>query len=257
MPRDPLVHRELNDLIEALDSVTTVQECEAAMAHALGRLGFDRFAYAGGHLKRDPGVEAAVFATRPICATHFDPEWAARYREEHYFHDDPIVQACLYSSTPIIWTDRSQVAITSPRQNQIMTEAGDFHLVLGFSIPAHGYKGEFGIFSATSSQPENEFPKIVDAYGHIVHLAALYYHSTLLRRWPPQVALTGGKKLTPRETEVLQWVALGKTSWEISVILGISERTVKTHLEHIMGRLNVKTRAHAVAEAFSLGLIRL
>lgn len=250
-------HIELNDFIATLGAAATIHECESAMTGALKRLGFDRFAYAGGHLRRGLDPDARMFAGQPICATHFDPEWAAHYRREHYFDDDPVVRACLNSSTPFIWCDRSRVPITSPRQTKIMEEASEFHLILGFSIPAHGYKGEFGILSATSSESEAEFRKIVGAYGHIVHLAALYYHSTLLKKWPPEIALTQGKKLTAREVEVLQWVALGKTSWEISVILNISERTVKTHLEHLTSKLNVRTRTYAVAKALTLGLIEL
>ncbi|MEW6155960.1 MAG: response regulator transcription factor [Verrucomicrobiota bacterium] len=48
--------------------------------------------------------------------------------------------------------------------------------------------------------------------------------------------------LTPREAEVLFWVAQGKTNSEIGIILGIRLRTVKKHVEHIFGKLHVETR---------------
>lgn len=56
-------------------------------------------------------------------------------------------------------------------------------------------------------------------------------------------------ELTPRETEVLSWVAKGKTNRDIGEILGMSPRTVNKHLEHVFEKLGVETRAAAAALA--------
>jgi len=58
--------------------------------------------------------------------------------------------------------------------------------------------------------------------------------------------------LTPRETEVLSWLAKGKTNRDIADILGMSPRTVNKHLEHIFEKLGVETRTAAAAIANSL-----
>jgi DNA-binding NarL/FixJ family response regulator len=55
--------------------------------------------------------------------------------------------------------------------------------------------------------------------------------------------------LTPREMEVLSWLAKGKTNRDIADILGMSHRTVNKHLEHIYEKLGVETRAAAAALA--------
>jgi DNA-binding NarL/FixJ family response regulator len=55
--------------------------------------------------------------------------------------------------------------------------------------------------------------------------------------------------LTPRETEVLSWIAKGKTNRDVSDILGMSPRTVNKHLEHVFEKLGVETRAAAAALA--------
>jgi DNA-binding response OmpR family regulator len=57
--------------------------------------------------------------------------------------------------------------------------------------------------------------------------------------------------LTPRETEVLSWLAKGKTNRDIGEILGMSHRTVNKHLEHVFEKLGVETRAAAAALATS------
>jgi len=62
-------------------------------------------------------------------------------------------------------------------------------------------------------------------------------------------------QLTEREKEVLTWVGRGKTSAEIAIILGVSERTVNFHCDQAMKRLNVINRTQAVAKAIAEGLI--
>ena len=61
--------------------------------------------------------------------------------------------------------------------------------------------------------------------------------------------------LSPRELQVLQLVADGRSAPEIGVILFVSPGTVKTHLKNIYGKLGARDRASAVAEALRRGLI--
>ncbi|MFC3194108.1 response regulator [Marinicella sediminis] len=58
-------------------------------------------------------------------------------------------------------------------------------------------------------------------------------------------------KITRRESDVLYWVAQGKTDWEISQILHISERTVNKHLEQIYRKLEVSNRTAASGKAIT------
>lgn len=55
--------------------------------------------------------------------------------------------------------------------------------------------------------------------------------------------------LTPREAEVLLWVAQGKANADVATILAMSEKTVKIHLNHIFEKLNVETRTAAAMHA--------
>jgi DNA-binding CsgD family transcriptional regulator len=59
----------------------------------------------------------------------------------------------------------------------------------------------------------------------------------------------GGSGLTSRESEILGWVARGKTNAEIGVALVISPHTVRKHLENIFQKLDVRTRSAAAAYA--------
>lgn len=63
-------------------------------------------------------------------------------------------------------------------------------------------------------------------------------------------------RLTPRELECLQWCALGKSTWDIAQLLGISEAAVNFHMTNIRGKCGVASRQLAVAQAIQYGLIR-
>ena len=64
-------------------------------------------------------------------------------------------------------------------------------------------------------------------------------------------------ELSPREVEVLQWVAAGKSNKEIGAQLFIAEGTVKTHMKNILEKLAVVGRTAAIREAVNRGLVRL
>lgn len=61
--------------------------------------------------------------------------------------------------------------------------------------------------------------------------------------------------ITAREKEILQWLMNGKSTWDISTILDISERTVKFHIDNIMRKLDAVNRTHAVAIALRQRII--
>jgi DNA-binding CsgD family transcriptional regulator len=63
--------------------------------------------------------------------------------------------------------------------------------------------------------------------------------------------------LSIREIEVLNWLKQGKSSWDISAILNISESTVNFHIKNITQKLNAVNRTQAVAVGARLGLIDL
>jgi len=81
------------------------------------------------------------------------------------------------------------------------------------------------------------------------------YEFTLLRDWRQENYLLSLRQvrlpakfpeLSPRETEILQWVSEGKTNEETAIILGIGPETVKTHLRRCYQKLGVSNRIGAV-----------
>ena len=63
------------------------------------------------------------------------------------------------------------------------------------------------------------------------------------------------RALSAREKEILRWIHLGKSNFEIGTILSISPLTVKNHVQKILRKLNVRNRTHAVGRALQLRIL--
>ncbi|HLP94191.1 MAG TPA: response regulator transcription factor [Saprospiraceae bacterium] len=71
----------------------------------------------------------------------------------------------------------------------------------------------------------------------------------------PKEQLLAGLGITPRELEVLEQMAEGKSNQEIAESLFVSLNTVKTHLSNLFSKLDVQRRTQAIQKAKSLGLL--
>lgn len=87
-----------------------------------------------------------------------------------------------------------------------------------------------------------------------MHLISIYMYSKYkqLTTCAPQ---TGVPYLTPRQRECLQWVAAGKSEWDIAAIMNIGQSTVHSHIESAKRTLGVASRVQAVMVAHRFGLI--
>jgi DNA-binding CsgD family transcriptional regulator len=79
--------------------------------------------------------------------------------------------------------------------------------------------------------------------------------SYLLSALPARRAADPVDPLSERERECLSWVAEGKTTDEVSVILGVSANTVNTYVAHAIQKLSASNRVMAIAKAIRMGII--
>jgi len=82
------------------------------------------------------------------------------------------------------------------------------------------------------------------------------------RAIPPEIAMElaqnmGRGPISPREVEVLQLAAAGRSNREIAIALAISEETVKAHMKNVLAKLDANDRTHAVTIALRRGIISL
>jgi DNA-binding CsgD family transcriptional regulator len=91
----------------------------------------------------------------------------------------------------------------------------------------------------------------------LLGLVVPHLHSALCRLSDGEQRRARDIVLSAREKEVLRLMMQGKSSWEMSVILGISESTVNYHVYNVMRKLDVINRPQAVAVAARLGLVEI
>lgn len=100
---------------------------------------------------------------------------------------------------------------------------------------------------------DHPHPQILRGRQEALHLAALNFDAKV--RLLGFTAERGGINLSNREKHCLVWAAAGKSSHEIGVILGITERAVNWHLAEARRKLGTATRIQAVVKAVRLGII--
>lgn len=93
-------------------------------------------------------------------------------------------------------------------------------------------------------------------HAHVLRLLVPHLHLALVRiagmASPPPVP---SYDLHPHQLEILRWLHVGKTNWEISRILGMSVHNVKYHVAQLLVKLDAANRVHAVARARERGLL--
>jgi DNA-binding NarL/FixJ family response regulator len=146
----------------------------------------------------------------------------------------------------IMLNNEGSISWCSPCARQLLTQFGINPDAL--TVPQSWWKGSSGMELVASVTEPAGASLLVRNMG-----AAGMDEMMLLIELSGSHALPTGRlasaALTPRETEVLSWLAKGKTNRDIGEILKMSPRTVSKHLEHIFEKLGVETRSAAAAMA--------
>jgi DNA-binding CsgD family transcriptional regulator len=238
--------RDFHDSLGTFAAAASLDEIETLCHGYRERLGFDAFVYA---LR----VPTQFTDSKLVLINGYPEGWVARYFEQSYFLNDPVMAYCSRHIVPVQW---HQLAISpDSRSERMMRDASEFGLRAGLTMPVHSPQGELGILSFTVNRPDAAAQAITaEALPH-VQLLASHLHEAVRRVSGLVDADDSRPLLTAREKECLRWAADGKTSWEIAQLLRTSERTINFHLNNAMQKLDVCNRQHAVAKAALQGMI--
>ena len=178
----------------------------------------------------------------------FPADWLQTYREQAYFRIDPVAQILFKANRPLVWSQLQQTY----RERSARTFyacAAEFRLRNGFSFGARFARSPSASFFSCAGNEITHHPRHVAVIDYLLphlHAALSKVHRGMLKEKPV---------LTEREVAVLNWAKFGKTNWEVSLQLNVSERAVKFHIENAMRKLHACNRSQAVAIALSQGLI--
>lgn len=183
-------------------------------------------------------------------------EWLERYVARNYVDHDPVVSRMKQLQAPFQWSDAAAKTRVGRGGRAVMGDAGEFKLKDGLAFPLVTLDRQIVMVSLGGEQIDMsgmEFGMIslvaTYAIGRAMELATTPVQTIEHADPAPRV------DLTPREIECLKWAAVGKSEWEISQILGISEHTSEKHLLNAKFKLGAVNRVQAVAEAIRRGWI--
>ncbi len=188
-----------------------------------------------------------------IVNVSFPEEWVNYYLNKNYNKIDPVLKKHFLNFQPQIWSET--YSNFGKIDKDFLQNSIDFKLINGITYGIKNKSENTGSLFTFSTE-SNQIP---DTNIEIVKILVPHLHQALIRIVDnrDREQKFAKYKISEREIEVLKWIKKGKTNWEISIILNISERTVKFHVSNILKKLEAMTRAHAVAISIELGIVSL
>lgn len=178
------------------------------------------------------------------------PVWFDIYLKNHYQLIDPVIIKSLKTVQDFPWEKETFIPYghTTP---DIFDAAKKHSIASGHTFVLHDYKNNLTVLSLIGFEKyrigtQENREKIQSLFISI--------HQKMLRLYDT-VQKSSANRLSLRECEVLYWIGVGKTYFETSIILGISQRTVKFHIHNIIKKLGVSNARHAVKLSIDLDLL--
>jgi LuxR family quorum sensing-dependent transcriptional regulator len=236
------------DVIGKLSRAATAQDICDGLTSFTGRYGLTSMMAAS---LPAPNERVSLMRRRHLLVGAFPPGWMDHYFKQGYAHIDPVVSRGRRDLSPFLWSECLPFA--RPEHSAVVSrmfgEAREFNLKAGFVVPMVTIDG--AVIAASLGGEAAEVPQT--ARGMISTISAFAIGRAIELRDRERKRKVSG--VTPREVECLKWAAEGKTEWEISEILSISEHTADKHLSNARRKLGAANCAQAVANAIRWGLI--
>jgi DNA-binding CsgD family transcriptional regulator len=250
LAQSPNWQSTMNTIPPALDRVmaaTTVNDLEDAMISAANALGF-RWGTAI-IVRQDVDGRSTFTSIGSIPEGYGDI-----YNDVESAQNDPVLQVVKKTHVPVLW-DRSYYEQAG--QGAMWEEQARFGLVSGVMVAMHMPGGRHFALGVDADQALTCDARARSELVGQVQLLMVHTESALEHLVADHELVARGEHfhLTRRELACLQWSSLGKTAWEVSQIIGISERVARKHLESAIVKLDCTSKVHAVAKALRMGQI--
>jgi LuxR family transcriptional regulator len=181
---------------------------------------------------------------------NFPHAWNTEYEQNQFSAIDPVVAHCNQSLLPILWTE--DVFSRTPWLWQALQQQGLQH---GWSQSFHDEEsGLCSMLSLARSHCPITAYELYENLGFTVFIGR-HLHTLAAKGLPKKIPRPSTPPLSVREVEVLRLSADGKTAYEISRILNLSERTVNFHVQRAIEKLGVCNKIAAVCAATRAGAI--
>jgi LuxR family transcriptional regulator/LuxR family quorum-sensing system transcriptional regulator CciR len=184
-------------------------------------------------------------------ASHGVPEDLLQvYIDEKLYRDNPMLLRAQKSVEPFYFDTVELPEMLTGAGKRFLEEWRKLDFMRGLAVPVFGPHGRNGYCGLGFREGVTRLdPAEVHSFQWVCQLAHLRYCMLLLPTLGPS------PRLSERETEVLGWVARGKSNSSIAEILGISAHTVDAHLRRVYLKLGVFDRISAALRGIGIGLI--
>jgi LuxR family transcriptional regulator, quorum-sensing system regulator BjaR1 len=237
--------RSAFELIDEFERATTPAQVMTRLSGALTKFGYTSFLIT---------TSPELIGTNPqptFLLNGWPDEWTKVYRENGLYKDDPVAAMGRRTVNPYQWSEAVYDRKKSPSAAHVMQTAHDFGLKDGIVVPIVQENGTMAGVSMAGERPE--FDPLAK---RAIHVISLFAYTRTVALYKAQAA-EPKRLLSKREREALSWAAAGKSTWEISMILGISEATVTFHIQRATAKLQAVNRTHAVVNAIRAGEIQI
>lgn len=233
---------------EVVRKLTSPDDLNRVVEEICREIGFRRFGY-GHHYDHNVGITEAFFH-------HNYPEnWSEPFIARNYYLNDPVVRACR-GGVPYHWAKLPQILSLTEIEQELMAAAKGEDVRDGFTIPiddAEGYGASFNFVTPSKKRRLKE-----GDYLMATLIGRVAFEAARLMHLDETVSVEDDRpRLSQRQRDCLVLAAQGKTDWEISRILGISQETVKLHIRATRERYHANKRMSVVIRALHQGDIDL
>ena len=170
--------------------------------------------------------------------------------DEKLIEVNPIADLANRTVDPFFWSDIPGMMALLDHQEAFLGAFAEFAVGDGLAIQVFGPRSRNGTLNIGFGAAH---PRLDDRRLKELQLAAQLSHLAFIRMTPDFTS--GEVALTPRERDVLEWIAQGKSNPVIAEILGISIHTVDTHIRRIFHKLGVNDRTTAAIKGLGAGLV--
>ncbi|VXB94913.1 DNA-binding transcriptional regulator, CsgD family [Pseudomonas sp. 8BK] len=187
-------------------------------------------------------------ASRRLLNYGYSSEWVDIYFRKSFHLQDPVLKLAEHETHAFSWG--AGYANEAPSK-EFLHLSRQFVGNNGIACCVSG-RSRTSTTLISMTLPEREQAQdYVDALDYLApHLHEIFNRQGSLNRHSLMAP-----EISQREIEVLHWAKEGKSTWDISNILSISERTVKFHFGNIFRKLDVLNRSQAIAKAIHFGVI--
>ena len=171
--------------------------------------------------------------------------------ESHYAEHGPVILDAIRTNDPFSLAEILNENV-SRKVARRMNEANENRLKSRISLADHLPQNKIAGFGTSGTENDPQWDNDTLSILHAASHQFVMIYSELIKADPLN---NEDIHLTSRESEVLSWVAEGKTKMEIGDILSVSESTIKRHCEHLLKKFRTKNLTSTVAKAIRMGLI--